>query len=145
MNSAPPLTAASFVRSMPETRRNSSVLVLCWPGSNGHFGIMVILTARHDHASYCVCCIPTYLIHISVKQFLITVLNCLNTEGIPAHSEKYTVRDSILILLPTVTIMLCETSSTASRSNSAIRDFRVYLYNTMTSPRCKCTAAAPCG
>ena len=60
-----------------------------------YFGIVVILTARHDHASYCVCCIPTYLIHISVKPFLITVLNCLNTEGIPVHSEKYTVRGSI--------------------------------------------------
>ena len=37
----------------------------------------------------------SYLIHICVKPFLITVLNCLNTEGIPAHSEKYTVRGSI--------------------------------------------------
>ena len=39
--------------------------------------------------------LSTYLIHISVKPFLITVLNCLNTEGIPAHSEKYTVRSSV--------------------------------------------------
>ena len=50
---------------------------------------------RPDHANYCVCCRPTYLIYISVKPFLITALNYLNTEGIPSHSEKYTVRGSV--------------------------------------------------
>ena len=48
-----------------------------------------------NHANYSIGCIPTYLIYSSVKPFLITALNCLNTEGIPAHSEKYTVRGSI--------------------------------------------------
>ena len=50
---------------------------------------------RADHANYSIGCIPTYLIYSSVKPFLITALNCLNTEIIPAHSEKYTVRGSI--------------------------------------------------
>ena len=50
---------------------------------------------RADHANYSIGCIPTYLIYSSVKPFLITALNCLNKEGIPAHSEKYTVRGSI--------------------------------------------------
>ena len=47
---------------------------------------------RVNHANYCVCCIPTYLIYSSVKPFFVTALNCLNTEAIPAHSEQYTVR-----------------------------------------------------
>ena len=50
---------------------------------------------RGNHANCSIGCIPTYLIYSSVKTFLITALNCLNTEGILAHSEKYTVRGSI--------------------------------------------------
>ena len=52
-------------------------------------------SVRANYANYSIGCIPTYLIYSSVKPFLITALNCLNTEGIPAHSEKYTVRGSI--------------------------------------------------
>ena len=88
---------------------------------------------RANYANNSIGCIPTYLIYSSVKPFLITALNCLNTEGIPAHSEKYTVRGSIARAARVVTSIYivangndhvkCETSSTASRSKSAIRDF----------------------
>ena len=50
---------------------------------------------RANHANNYIGCIPTYPIYSSVKPFLINALNCLNTMGIPAHSEKYTVRGSI--------------------------------------------------
>ena len=63
-------------------------------------------------------------------------------------SEKYTVRGSIVRaarVIASIYIVANGGSSTASRSKSAIRDLRIYLYNPMTSPRCKCTPAAPCG
>ena len=86
---------------------------------------------RANHANNSIGCIPTYLIYSSVKPFLITALNCLNTEGIPAHSEKYTVRGSIARAARVVTsnynIVANGGSSTASRSKSAIRDFRVFI------------------
>ena len=83
------------------------------------------LPVRPDHASIVFAEVwrPTYLIYISVKPFLITALNYLNTEGIPSHSEVHrsqhysarllviVVSSRLLILLPTVTIILCETSS----------------------------------
>ena len=64
----------------------------------GHFGIVVISSVHANHANYSIGCIPTYLIYSSVKPFLITALNCRNTEGIPAHSEKYTVRAARVVL-----------------------------------------------
>ena len=64
-------------------------------GLKRSFGIAVTSSVRANHANYSIGCIPTYLIYSSVKPFLITALNCLNTQGIPAHSEKYTVRGRI--------------------------------------------------
>ena len=48
---------------------------------------------RPDHANLCL--LQTYIPDLHFFKFLITALNYLNTEGIPSHSEKYTVRGSI--------------------------------------------------
>ena len=115
----PPSTAASFLRTRPETRRNSSVHVLCWPGENGHFGIAVTSSVRANYANYSIGCIPTYLIYSSVKPFLITALNCLNTEG-KVHSEKYTVRGSIAHAARVVTSIYI----VANGNDHAMRNFK---------------------
>ena len=101
---------------------------------------------RANYANNSIGCIPTYLIYSSVKPFLITALNCLNTEGIPAHSEKYTVRGSIARAARVVKSIYI----VAKGNDHVMRNVKHSQWvkvgdNTMTSPRCKCTAAAPCG